>query len=221
MVVTKWLRRNREINISSPLWRNAARLRKYLAPRSLSLVSCPALPCPFDHASNFCNRLVCSNFFTVRKRKVGPKIRLLTHIHTHISRLRNRPLGAPLTFHRLDPRREIRSINSNYISVDRAPFSCSYFSFSSSTGTTPTEYGDWYMSVYPRDWRLLGWFSGCQRNPIPRSARASRNEAALEFECPEEFGYYPHPRDCTQYYVCVFGGALLESCTGGLMYRWV
>ncbi|KOC70703.1 hypothetical protein WH47_06743, partial [Habropoda laboriosa] len=57
----------------------------------------------------------------------------------------------------------------------------------------------------------------CQRN-IPRNARASRNEAALEFECPEEFGYYPHPRDCTQYYVCVFGGALLESCTGGLMY---
>ncbi|XP_011147896.1 uncharacterized protein LOC105188239 isoform X2 [Harpegnathos saltator] len=58
---------------------------------------------------------------------------------------------------------------------------------------------------------------GCQRN-TPRSARASRNEAALEFECPDEFGYYPHPRDCTQYYVCVFGGALLESCTGGLMY---
>ncbi|XP_076662435.1 chitin deacetylase-like 5 [Halictus rubicundus] len=58
---------------------------------------------------------------------------------------------------------------------------------------------------------------GCQRN-IPRSARASRNEAVLEFECPEEFGYYPHPRDCTQYYVCVFGGPLLESCTGGLMY---
>jgi len=40
-----------------------------------------------------------------------------------------------------------------------------------------------------------------------------------EFNCPEEFGYYPHPNDCTQYYVCVFGGALLESCTGGLMYR--
>nr|CAD7444962.1 unnamed protein product [Timema bartmani] len=40
-----------------------------------------------------------------------------------------------------------------------------------------------------------------------------------EFDCPEEFGYYSHPSDCTQYYVCVFGGALLESCTGGLMYR--
>lgn len=38
------------------------------------------------------------------------------------------------------------------------------------------------------------------------------------FVCPEEFGYYPHPHDCSQYYVCVFGGALLESCTGGLMY---
>ncbi|XP_018569306.1 uncharacterized protein LOC108909440 isoform X2 [Anoplophora glabripennis] len=41
---------------------------------------------------------------------------------------------------------------------------------------------------------------------------------AVNFDCPEEFGYYPHPSDCTQYYVCVFGGALLESCTGGLMY---
>ena len=40
----------------------------------------------------------------------------------------------------------------------------------------------------------------------------------VDFVCPEEFGYYPHPSDCTQYYVCVFGGALLESCTGGLMY---
>lgn len=63
-------------------------------------------------------------------------------------------------------------------------------------------------------------FTECQRI-TPRSARASRNAAGLEFECPEEFGYYPHPRDCTQYYVCVFGGALLESCTGGLMYRSV
>ena len=41
---------------------------------------------------------------------------------------------------------------------------------------------------------------------------------APDFTCPEEFGYFPHPDDCTQYYVCVFGGALLESCTGGLMY---
>jgi hypothetical protein len=39
------------------------------------------------------------------------------------------------------------------------------------------------------------------------------------FVCPEEFGYYQHPNDCSKYYVCVFGGPLLESCTGGLMYR--
>ena len=67
---------------------------------------------------------------------------------------------------------------------------------------------------------LFFLFSGAQRI-TPRAPRASRNAAGLDFECPEEFGYYPHPRDCTQYYVCVFGGALLESCTGGLMYRLV
>ncbi|KAK0083218.1 hypothetical protein PV326_006841, partial [Microctonus aethiopoides] len=62
-----------------------------------------------------------------------------------------------------------------------------------------------------------GTFAKCERK-IQRTTRASRNDASVNFECPEEFGYYPHPHDCTQYYVCVFGGALLESCTGGLMY---
>ncbi|XP_072402961.1 uncharacterized protein Cda5 isoform X3 [Diabrotica undecimpunctata] len=47
---------------------------------------------------------------------------------------------------------------------------------------------------------------------------ATSVKTGVNFDCPEEFGYYPHPSDCTQYYVCVFGGALLESCTGGLMY---
>jgi len=42
--------------------------------------------------------------------------------------------------------------------------------------------------------------------------------AADQFRCPEEFGYYQHPEDCSLYYVCVFGGPLLESCTGGLVY---
>ncbi|XP_050313536.1 uncharacterized protein LOC126748381 isoform X7 [Anthonomus grandis grandis] len=60
----------------------------------------------------------------------------------------------------------------------------------------------------------------CQRKvsrPLPSSSETKGRERA-NFDCPEEFGYYPHPSDCTQYYVCVFGGALLESCTGGLMY---
>lgn len=53
---------------------------------------------------------------------------------------------------------------------------------------------------------------------IPVGADIKRD---ADFDCPEEFGYYPHPSDCTLYYVCVFGGALLESCTGGLMYRYL
>lgn len=66
-----------------------------------------------------------------------------------------------------------------------------------------------------------------KRNQSPRAGPSSRalganprtsSSSSIEFDCPEEFGYYPHPTDCSQYYVCVFGGALLESCTGGLMY---
>ncbi|XP_014246719.1 stress response protein nst1 isoform X2 [Cimex lectularius] len=55
--------------------------------------------------------------------------------------------------------------------------------------------------------------SNRRRSPTP-----TPSSQPIDFDCPEEFGYYAHPTDCTQYYVCVFGGALLESCTGGLMY---
>lgn len=58
-------------------------------------------------------------------------------------------------------------------------------------------------------------------NPKSYSSSASSSSSsrtADDFVCPEEFGYYSHPTDCSLYYVCVFGGALLESCTGGLMY---
>ncbi|XP_037576499.1 uncharacterized protein LOC119458715 [Dermacentor silvarum] len=39
-----------------------------------------------------------------------------------------------------------------------------------------------------------------------------------EFKCPEQFGYYADDNDCSKYFVCVFGDALHESCTGGLYF---
>lgn len=187
----------------------AARLRKYSPPRSLSFrfLPCPALSTMLPIFP--CSARISSSCVSARSnRKSGYPH---THTHVHVSITQS---SAPLTFHRLDP--EIRTINSNCISGPRGQrlsrVAISFFSIE-----PLLRRGYIYMFVSER--LTFGSFSGCQRNPIPRSARASRNEAALEFECPEEFGYYPHPRDCTQYYVCVFGGALLESCTGGLMYR--
>lgn len=82
------------------------------------------------------------------------------------------------------------------------------------------------LSVSP----CLADFTDAQarRNQSPRAGptgralglnpKSSVSSSSSEFSCPEEFGYFPHPADCSLYYVCVFGGALLESCTGGLMY---
>ena len=50
---------------------------------------------------------------------------------------------------------------------------------------------------------------------------SSSSDSDQTFKCPEEFGYYPHPEECSKYFVCVFGGPLLESCTVGLMNREV
>ncbi|XP_045481546.1 uncharacterized protein LOC123685740 isoform X2 [Harmonia axyridis] len=67
---------------------------------------------------------------------------------------------------------------------------------------------------------VISIFDACSaQRKLPKHSVVSVDvKTAVHFDCPEEFGYYPHPDDCTQYYVCVFGGALLESCTGGLMY---
>nr|XP_053639056.1 uncharacterized protein LOC128693332 isoform X14 [Cherax quadricarinatus] len=69
---------------------------------------------------------------------------------------------------------------------------------------------------------LLGLVA-CQQRSISGGGRRRQRISASKssqasFNCPQDFGYYPHPTDCTQYYVCVFGGALQESCTGGLVY---
>ncbi|XP_055335406.1 nucleolar and coiled-body phosphoprotein 1-like [Paramacrobiotus metropolitanus] len=36
------------------------------------------------------------------------------------------------------------------------------------------------------------------------------------FDCPDQYSYHPHPANCTQYIICVFGKAYLRACEGGL-----
>ncbi|KAL1478121.1 hypothetical protein MTO96_016580, partial [Rhipicephalus appendiculatus] len=48
--------------------------------------------------------------------------------------------------------------------------------------------------------------------------RAQDGAPSDEFKCPEQFGYYADDGDCSKYFVCVFGDALHESCTGGLYF---
>lgn len=78
------------------------------------------------------------------------------------------------------------------------------------------------------DWRLtcvsgsttLAQQRSISSKPSRRNRLPAGKSEVLDFSCPEDFGYYQHPTDCTQYYVCVFGGALQEACSGGLVYRW-
>ncbi|CAG0915709.1 unnamed protein product [Notodromas monacha] len=73
---------------------------------------------------------------------------------------------------------------------------------------------------------MKGWVRnyGFQESDAQQSSARKRRRLpggkleAPDFDCPEDFGYYAHHSDCSKYYVCVFGGALLESCTGGLLY---
>lgn len=46
---------------------------------------------------------------------------------------------------------------------------------------------------------------------------SSGNKTNL-FNCPEQFGYFDDLSDCSKYFVCVFGEALHETCTGGLYF---
>jgi hypothetical protein len=64
--------------------------------------------------------------------------------------------------------------------------------------------------------------SSASSRQSPAERQANSNEltgtSSVQFQCPEQFGYYTDTKDCTKYYVCVFGEVLHESCTGGLRF---
>ena len=45
---------------------------------------------------------------------------------------------------------------------------------------------------------MTGWTAGQKRTKVGTSIAGSEIEMAPDFECPEEFGYYPAPNDCTR-----------------------
>lgn len=55
-------------------------------------------------------------------------------------------------------------------------------------------------------------------SPPAPSAAALYAASSVNFRCPEQFGYYADEYNCSKYFVCVFGEALHESCTGGLRF---
>lgn len=48
--------------------------------------------------------------------------------------------------------------------------------------------------------------------------RPPNQTTTQSFQCPEQFGYFADSSDCARYFVCVFGEALHETCTGGLYF---
>lgn len=71
--------------------------------------------------------------------------------------------------------------------------------------------------------------STCTTTPSPSSLTTDGSSMASAFsllptsahdlfKCPEKFGYFPDASDCSKYFVCVFGEALHEACTGGLFF---
>ena len=55
-------------------------------------------------------------------------------------------------------------------------------------------------------------------NPMTAGFSLLPTSANDLFKCPEKFGYFADSQDCAKYFVCVFGEALHESCTGGLYF---
>lgn len=54
------------------------------------------------------------------------------------------------------------------------------------------------------------------QDDVTVNVQVSSGNKTSSFVCPEQFGYYDDMSDCAKYFVCVFGEALHETCTGGL-----
>lgn len=115
--------------------------------------------------------------------------------------------------------RSVQLLEIEYLEIHGFSNSCVHFYLIFRSPLNQTRVLDYWLANV---WLCVSDGGLAQHRRTAKSSSISSSTSAsqvVDFDCPEEFGYYPHPADCTQYFVCVFGGALLESCTGGLMYR--
>jgi hypothetical protein len=59
-------------------------------------------------------------------------------------------------------------------------------------------YHNFFSSSFASKKTKTGWTAGQKRTKVGTSIAGSEIEMAPDFECPEEFGYYPAPNDCTR-----------------------
>ncbi|KAH7982260.1 hypothetical protein HPB52_003549 [Rhipicephalus sanguineus] len=52
----------------------------------------------------------------------------------------------------------------------------------------------------------------------PRDPKQVAGQKGDDFQCPDQFGFYPHHKSCDKYYACSNGTASLKTCGNGLVF---
>lgn len=90
------------------------------------------------------------------------------------------------------------------------PEDCSYFYFCYNRCPTllKCKAGKWYDERQQK----------CEDKTIVECDKGCNRGKDEEFECPSNFGTFPHPEDCSKYYVCKYKVPMMHVCHEGELY---